>query len=105
MRPPPHTWLPKLGCLWSELSFLTLSFFFFFPLVLGSGKSGKMYTVTILLMSCSERRKDFSYSEKTLVDVWLINHAHIYAFAGVGLAGIFPFSRRKFKLQTLTRPH
>ena len=105
LRPPPTYMAPQTGVpVVGALLFLHFHFSFFF-LVLGSGKSGKTYTDHTVDVLFREKERFHSYSEKTLVDVWLINHAHIYAFAGVGLDGIFPFSRRKFKLQTLTRPH
>lgn len=85
-----------------ELRSSYIFIFNFFFLVLGSGKSGKTYTVTILLTSWSERRNDFTVTErKHRLTCGLINHAHMYAFSGVGLHGIFPFSRRVFELQTV----
>lgn len=95
LRKQPHG-SPNCGGYSLNFTFLTFSFSTSF-LVLGSGKSGKTYTVTIL--SWSERRKDFTVAErKHWLTCGLINHAHIYAFLGVDLYGIFPFSRREFNL-------
>lgn len=89
---------PACGGYGLNSALLTSSFLTFF-LVLGSGKSGKTYTVTILLTSWSERRNDFTVTErKHRLTCGLINHAHMCAFLGVGLYGIFPFSRREFEL-------
>lgn len=68
-------------------------------LVLGSGKSGKTYAVTMLLTSWSVRRSEFTVTERThRLTCGPINHAHMCAFSGVGLSGIFPFSRRELEL-------
>lgn len=95
----PRYVAPQPGGDGLTFTFHTCSVLIFFPGFLALEKVEKTYTVTILLMSWSGRRKDFTVTErKHWLTCGLINHAHIYAFAGVGLYGIFPFSRREFKL-------
>lgn len=90
------TQLPKLGWVWPKLYFSYTFIFNFFPLVLGSGKSGKMYTVTILSVSCSERRKDFTVTQrKHWLTCGLINPAPMYAFEGGGSQWHSSFLKKK----------
>lgn len=72
----PTCIFPNWGACGLSSTFLTLSFFlFFFPGSWLWKKWKNVYSDHTVDVLFREKERFHSYSEKTLVDVWLINHA------------------------------